>query len=108
MYVVSVSIWVKPDKIEDFIEATLENARHTRREPGNLRFDVSRCVDDPDRFLLYEVYREENDFHSHHETKHYGVWRDAVADWMARDRQGIKHESIFPDGPRNWSSEGGG
>ena len=95
MYIVSVTVMVKPECVEQFIEATLDNARNTRTEPGNLRFDVSRCVDDPTRFLLYEVYRDEADFEAHHESEHYLRWKDAVTDWMAQPRQGVKHRSVF-------------
>jgi len=95
MYIVSVTIWVKPQFVEPFMAASLDNARNTRKEPGNVRFDVARCTDDPCRFLLYEVYRTEADFHAHHESAHYLRWKDAVADWMAQPRQGVKHNSVF-------------
>jgi quinol monooxygenase YgiN len=35
-----VSLHVKPDQVEAFVAATLDNARLTRQEPGNLRIDV--------------------------------------------------------------------
>jgi len=95
MYVVSVTIMVKQEFVEPFVEATLDNARQTRKEPGNVRFDVSRCTDDPTRFLLYEVYRSPADFETHHQAPHYLRWKEAVADWMAKPRQGVKHESVF-------------
>ncbi len=60
MYVVCIHVRVHPENRQDFIDASLENARQTIREPGNLRFDVSQQLDDPDRFLLYEVYRDES------------------------------------------------
>ena len=40
MYVVAVTVFVKAEFVDRFLEATLENARNTRREPGNARFDV--------------------------------------------------------------------
>jgi len=42
MHVVCVHVHVKPENRDDFINASLENARNTIREPGNLRFDVIR------------------------------------------------------------------
>jgi autoinducer 2-degrading protein len=100
MYVVAVTIFVKPENIAPFIEATLDNARNTRREPGNLRFDVLQSADDPARFMLYEVYRQKEDFAAHQQTAHYQKWKQTVADWMAQPRQGEKHQSIFfGDGP---------
>ena len=95
MYVVSVTVHVKSDFVPRFIEAALDNARNTRLEPGNIRFDVSQAEDDPTRFLLYEVYHSKDDFAAHQRTAHYLRFKDAVADWMAQPRQGIRHRTIF-------------
>ena len=95
MYVVAVTIHVKPEFVAPFKEATLDNARNTRREAGNLRFDVLQAEDDAARFMLYEAYRQKDDFAKHQQTEHYLRWKNAVADWMAQPRQGIKHNSIF-------------
>ena len=45
MYIVVVTALVKPESVQSFIAATLDNARNTRKEPGNLRFDVVRAED---------------------------------------------------------------
>jgi len=95
MYVVAVTVFVKPECRDAFIAATLDNARHTRRERGNVRFDVSAAEDDPSRFLLYEVYRVKDDFAAHQQTEHYLRWKQTVADFMAAPRQGVKHHSLF-------------
>jgi len=96
MYVVSVTVFVKPENVQSFIEATMDNARNTRKEAGNIRFDVSQCDDDPNRFLLYEVYKAKEDFTAHQQTEHYLRWRETVGPWMAQKRQGVKHSSLFP------------
>jgi autoinducer 2-degrading protein len=96
MFVVAVTVFVKKDRVGDFIEATSENARDTRGEPGNVRFDVSQSNEDPNRFLLYEVYHGEEDFKRHQQTGHYLQWKAKVADWMAQPRQGVRHASLFP------------
>jgi autoinducer 2-degrading protein len=95
MYVVSVTVHVKPDLVDAFLEATLDNARNSRNEPGNVRFDVSQAQDEPTRFLLYEVYLSKEDFQKHQQTEHYLRWKQSVADAMAQPRQGVKHQSIF-------------
>jgi (4S)-4-hydroxy-5-phosphonooxypentane-2,3-dione isomerase len=95
MYVAAVTVWVKAEFVEQFKAATLENARNTRREPGNVRFDVSQGEEDPNRFLLYEVYRTKDGLGAHHRTAHYLAWRETVADWMAQPRQGMRHNSVF-------------
>ncbi|MCY2955018.1 MAG: antibiotic biosynthesis monooxygenase [Planctomycetota bacterium] len=95
MYVVCVTIFVKGESVQPFIDATLDNARNTRREPGNARFDVLQAEDDPARFMLYEAYQTKDDLARHQQTAHYLRWKQIVADWMAQPRQGIKHKSVF-------------
>lgn len=95
MFVVSVTIFVKPESVPQFIAATFDNARNTRQEPGNVRFDVLQAEEDPTRFLLYEAYHTKDDFAKHQQTEHYLRWKQTVADWMAQPRQGIKHKSLF-------------
>src|SRR3978361_31896 len=95
MYLVCVSIHVKPDKIHAFLAATLDNAKNTRLEPGNVRFDVLQGEDDPARFLLYEAYHQKEDFAKHHQTEHYFRWRDTVADWMDQPRTVTKNMAVF-------------
>jgi len=95
MYVAAVTVHVKEPFVRDFIEATLDNARNTRREPGNVRFDVLQCKDDPTRFSLYEAYRTKDDLAKHQQTEHYLRWKQAVTDWMAQRRQSVKYNSLF-------------
>jgi (4S)-4-hydroxy-5-phosphonooxypentane-2,3-dione isomerase len=97
MYVVCVTVWVKPGSEAEFIEKTRVNHIGTRQEIGNLRFDVLQRVDDPTQFFLYEAYQTAEDFTAHQQTPHYVAWKDGVADLMAQKRQGIKHQSLFPD-----------
>jgi len=97
MYAVCVTVQVTPDHIQDFIRATLENARESRKEPGNVRFDILQAEAEPAQFFLYEVYREKEDFARHQQTAHYLKWRESVAPWMAGPRQGVRHISLFPD-----------
>ncbi|PCE15136.1 antibiotic biosynthesis monooxygenase [Microbacterium sp. SZ1] len=40
-------------------------AEGVRAEEGNVVFDATRLVDDPDRFFVYEVYRDEAAFQAH-------------------------------------------
>ena len=56
----------------------MKNARNTRKEPKNLRFDVLECLSDPNRFFLYEVYLDKTGLDDHKTTTHYQNWRDSV------------------------------
>ncbi len=71
MIVTTVTVYVKPENIDDFIEATIENHEASIKEPGNMRFDVLQSMTDPTRFLLYEAYQSEEEAAAHKETEHY-------------------------------------
>ena len=102
MYVVCVHVHVKPEYRQAFLEESQENARNTIQEPGNLRFDVLQQADDPDSFVLYEVYRDESGMKAHKETPHYAAWAEAVAAWMAEPRRPVKYLSRFPTDEDQW------
>lgn len=97
MFIVHVFVHVKPEKIDSFKAASIQNARQSIKEPGIARFDVIQQKDDPTRFVLVEVYRTSDDPARHKETAHYQKWRDTVADMMAEPRSAVKHTNIFPD-----------
>jgi quinol monooxygenase YgiN len=96
MFIVHVFVHVKPEFIDDFKAATIENARNSVQEPGIARFDVIQQQDDPARFVLVEVYRTPDDPARHKETAHYAKWRDTVAEMMAEPRSSVKYENVFP------------
>jgi quinol monooxygenase YgiN len=75
MHIVHVFVHVKPEHLEAFKVATIENARNSVQEPGIARFDVIQQADDPTRFVLVEVYRTPADPARHKETAHY-TWRE--------------------------------
>jgi len=96
MLIVHVHVHVKPEFVEAFRAATVENASHSIQEAGIARFDVVQERDDPARFVLVEAYRDESAAAAHKETAHYVKWRDAVAPMMAEPRRGVKLSNVFP------------
>jgi quinol monooxygenase YgiN len=102
MLIVHVHIRVKPDRVDDFIHASAENAASSLRERGVERFDVIQQSDDPTRFVLVEIYRDPDAPARHKETAHYAAWRDAVAEMMAEPRAGVKFHNVFPS-DANWN-----
>jgi autoinducer 2-degrading protein len=96
LLVVQVHVRVKPECVEAFKAATVENARHSVQEPGIARFDVLQQSGDAARFVLVEVYRTPQAPAQHKETAHYATWRDAVAEMMAEPRTAVKYSNLFP------------
>ena len=98
MLIVHVHVRVKPECVELFKVATLENARRSMEEPGIARFDVLQQQDDPTRFVLVEAYRTADAPAAHKATAHYAKWRDTVADMMAEPRTSVKYTDAFRTG----------
>jgi autoinducer 2-degrading protein len=77
VFAVLVTIDARPETIDDFTAGLHANAAATRAEPGCLRFDVLRAKDDPHRFILYELYADEDAFFTgHRQAAHYPAWRE--------------------------------
>jgi quinol monooxygenase YgiN len=96
MLILHVHVKVKPECIDAFKEATIENARQSIREPGIARFDVIQHSDDPTRFVLVEVYRTEDATAAHKETPHYAAWRERAEPLMAEARTRVQYVNVFP------------
>jgi (4S)-4-hydroxy-5-phosphonooxypentane-2,3-dione isomerase len=104
MLVVHVHARVLSGRVEDFLAATLVNARASLTEPGVLRFDVLQDQADPAHVVLVEVYRDTEAPAAHKLTPHYAAWRDAVAGMMAAPRASSKYSAVFPAGSEGWAS----
>lgn len=97
-----VHVWVREPFIDDFIKASVENHENSIKEAGNLRFDLLTDTSDKTKFVFYEVYESEEAIALHKTTAHYLKWRDTVADWMARPREGFRHNVIRPVNRSLW------
>jgi len=104
MHIVLVSIHVRAQTIDEFLAATRDNVRESLQEKGVARFDVLRHAEDPNRFLLVEVYRQAQDQVLHKETAHYKRWAAAVEPLLAEPRTRIVYQSAFPQ-ESGWEQE---
>ena len=96
MLIVHVQVHVKPEHIEAFKLATIENASNSVKEPGIARFDVVQQADDPSRFVLVEAYRDTEAPARHKATAHYQAWAERVADMLAEPRSRVVYANIYP------------
>lgn len=97
MFIVHVFVNVKEDYLDEFIQATIENASASLQEPGIARFDFLQTREDPCRFLLNEVYRTTEDPARHKQTPHYKTWKATVEKMMAAPRTKVIYNNIFPE-----------
>ncbi|WP_132993402.1 putative quinol monooxygenase [Gordonia zhaorongruii] len=59
MYFIVVKFAVKPSSVDEFPDAVAEFTAATRAEPGNLWFEWSRSLQDPNEFVLVEAFTDE-------------------------------------------------
>ncbi len=97
MLVVQVHVHIKKGMTEQFIEATIKNAKKSIYEPGIMRFDIIQENEDKERFVLIEVYKDSDAPVKHKNTEHYDLWRETVESMMAEPRKSIKYANIYPD-----------
>ena len=96
MYIFQVHHYIKPDQIEVYKAATLENARKTMLEPGVIRFDIFQDAANPTHFSLLEVYRDLAARDAHLETEHFLKWKDVYLQTQERKGNGDEFKALFP------------
>ena len=96
MHIMHVHIRIKPEHIDAFKAATIENATNSIKEPGVARFDFLQQADDPTRFILTEVYHAPADVDSHRASAHYNAWAAKVADMFAEPRTRTFFSNVYP------------
>jgi len=96
MHVTLVHVQVKPKYINEFIEATRMNHEASVKEAENCRFDILQDPNDAGRFILYEAYQTPEGAIKHKDTLHYAMWKEKVAAMMAKPREGVKYNCLFP------------
>ena len=98
MLVLMVTVKVKPGRREEFMEVIKEDQLSTStKEEGNFQFNVVQDNDDPDRFFLYEVYRDNAALEAHRAAPHFLKYREATADIYAEDPVRRMGTNLFPD-----------
>ncbi|MEX1295505.1 MAG: antibiotic biosynthesis monooxygenase [Candidatus Limnocylindrales bacterium] len=97
MFIAAVHVYVKPDKVDEFIEGIKANHEGSIAEPGCLRFDVARSKEDPTEFLLWEVYVDEAANAFHKTTPHYLAFKEQMPELMSKERHSDLFDGIYID-----------
>ncbi len=71
MISIVVKFNVRPECSDGWIDRIGDFTRATRREPGNLWFDRSRSVENPNRFILIEGFRDAEAGAEHVASEHF-------------------------------------
>ena len=98
MIFICVKWKVKPEYADRWVELTREFTEATRAEPGNLFFEWSRSVDDPDQYVLIEAF-EDDAAEAHVTSDHFKEAMSWMPDYVAK-KPDIINTTIPQDG---WS-----
>jgi len=83
MLALVVEFRIKPEQIDAFDAAIVDNARLSREtEPGCRQFDVCRDSAEPALFHLYELYDDEAAIQAHLASAHYKRMNAQTTDWV--------------------------
>lgn len=97
MFVIHMHVHVKKDRIEEFIQASRENAQASLSEPGVKRFNIFQQDESNDCFILEEIYLTQADAGSHKDTPHYKKWKNIVEDMMSEPRRTFRLKNVYPN-----------
>lgn len=92
-----VNVEIREDRIDDFLKVIEEDAigSRERENGGYLRFDVARDQTNPNKFVFYEVYVDNDAAARHKETPHFKLWSDFKASGGVLSQSVIKADAIF-------------
>ena len=94
MFVAAVHVFVKPEAMDDFMELIRLDQEGTLAEPGCVRFDVVRSVDDPNEYLIWEVYLDDEAAAFHKTTPHYAEFKERMPSLASKDRYADRYDGV--------------
>ena len=87
MIYITVKFPIRPDKADQFMDAAADYTAATRAEEGNLFFEWSRSVDEPNTFVLLEGFRDADAGAAHVAGQHVKDFFEWAPDWVSDNPQ---------------------
>lgn len=92
MISITVILEVDPARLDEFVAAITAQAAASREEPGCLRFEVARQLDNPAVFALSELYTDREAVDAHYASPHFARWKEAVGTGLVLNRKSVRGE----------------
>ncbi|WP_306321118.1 MULTISPECIES: putative quinol monooxygenase [unclassified Streptomyces] len=83
MIFIAVKFTVRPEHADSWLEKTAAFTEATRAEEGNLFYDWSRSVDDPNQFVVIEGFRDAAAGAAHVNSDHFKAGMETMAPLIA-------------------------
>jgi len=77
-FTIVASVVVKPEYKEDVLKAIKTVVDATRKEPGNIFYDVFEDVNNPLKFVFIETWKSQAAIDTHNKTTHFNNFVKAV------------------------------
>lgn len=98
MLILMVNVKVKPGRRDEFLRVIRDDGEGTtQNEEGNFQFSCVQDNEDPDKFFLFEVYRDEAALEAHRNMPHFRKYRDATATIYESDPIRKMGTNVYPD-----------
>lgn len=91
---------VRPERSEEWPSLVADFTQGTRSEPGNVFFEWSRSVEDPNEYVLVEAFQDDA-AEAHVSSAHFKAFVDAAPDWVTDTPQIINVQGVPGEG---WST----
>ena len=62
---------IRPERSDEWLSLVADFTAATRAEPGNLFFEWSRSVDDPNEYVVVEAFRDDDAGAAHVNSEHF-------------------------------------
>ena len=92
MLVVAGRIAVKPERREDAVRLALDVAEATRAEAGCLSYRFYADLEDPNRFFIFEEWRDEDALAAHFGTPHMTRFLEHAPGLVATPPEIVRYE----------------
>jgi quinol monooxygenase YgiN len=86
-FVLTVKMQVKDGVREKFEAAFAKAITETRKEKGNVAYELTRDAKDPNAYLLYEKWKTLADLEAHLKTPHITALLGEFKDFLAKDTE---------------------
>ena len=92
MIFIVVKFPVRPEHVDDWLTIIEPLTAAVRDEPGNLFYEWSRSVDDPNQFVLLEGFRDADAGAAHVQSEHFLTGIAQLASYVERTPQIVNVE----------------
>ncbi|MCW2529157.1 MAG: Antibiotic biosynthesis monooxygenase [Pseudonocardiales bacterium] len=83
MIFIVVKFPVRPEAADTWMDSVADFTAGTRAEPGNVMFEWSRSMDDPNEYVLVEGFRDADAGGAHVNSQHFKAGIETMSDLVS-------------------------